>query len=196
MDAEIGKNFQRGLKKQGMKFKLSTKVTSAKASGSGVRLTLEQAKGGKSEELECDVLLVAVGRKPYTEGLGLEEVGVELDERGRVKVGKGWETSVSGIYAIGDVIEGPMLAHKAEEEGVAVAEMLAGQPPFNGPTAQAILSAKRGHGEKILRGRLVQSVRELVSMRGARIQLRRSSGAFLGEALDQFAASFTSPLPV
>jgi len=128
MDAEIGKNFQRGLKKQGMKFKLSTKVTSAKASGSGVRLTLEQAKGGKSEELECDVLLVAVGRKPYTEGLGLEEVGVELDERGRVKVGKGWETSVSGIYAIGDVIEGPMLAHKAEEEGVAVAEMLAGQP--------------------------------------------------------------------
>ncbi|HLW28326.1 MAG TPA: dihydrolipoyl dehydrogenase [Kiloniellales bacterium] len=128
MDGEIAKTFQRVLKKQGMKFKLSTKVTSATKEGSSVKLTLEQAKSGKTENLECDVLLIAVGRKPFTQGLGLEEVGVALDERGRVKVDEGYQTSVSGIYAIGDVIEGPMLAHKAEEEGVAVAEMLAGLP--------------------------------------------------------------------
>lgn len=126
MDGEIAKTFQRVLRKQGMKFKLGSKVTAAEIGDSGVTLTLEPAKGGDAQEMECDAVLVAIGRKPYTEGLGLEDVGVELDERGRVKVDKSYQTNVQGIYAIGDVIEGPMLAHKAEEEGVAVAEMLAG----------------------------------------------------------------------
>ena len=127
MDREIGKQFQKILGRQGMEFKLSTKVTGAKTAKSGVTLTVEPAKGGDSEEIKADVVLVAIGRKPYTEGLGLEEVGVALDDRGRVEVDGRYKTSVDGIYAIGDVIPGPMLAHKAEEEGVAVAEMLAGQ---------------------------------------------------------------------
>ncbi|MDF2095742.1 dihydrolipoyl dehydrogenase [Aquibaculum arenosum] len=128
MDGEIAKTFQRVLKKQGMTFKLATKVTGAKTKRSGVTLTMEPAKGGEAENLDCDVVLVAVGRKPYVEGLGLEEVGVELDERGRVKVDGSYRTNVEGIHAIGDVIPGPMLAHKAEEEGAALAEILAGQP--------------------------------------------------------------------
>jgi len=128
MDGEIGKTFQRILKKQGMTFRLSTKVTGAKTTKSGVELTLEPAKGGEAETLACDVVLVAIGRKPYVEGLGLEGAGVKLDERGRIAVDARFRTSAEGIYAIGDVIPGPMLAHKAEEEGVALAEMLAGQP--------------------------------------------------------------------
>ena len=127
MDHEIGKQFQKILGRQGMEFKLSTKVTGAKTAKSGVTLTVEPAKGGDSEEIKADVVLVAIGRKPYTQGLGLEEAGVALDERGRVKVDDHYKTSVDGIYAIGDVIAGPMLAHKAEEEGVALAEMLAGE---------------------------------------------------------------------
>ncbi|MEX0923602.1 MAG: dihydrolipoyl dehydrogenase [Rhodovibrionaceae bacterium] len=127
MDHEIGKQFQKILGRQGMEFKLSTKVTGAKTTKTGVTLTVEPAKGGDSEQIDCDVVLVAIGRKPFTEGLGLKEAGVELDDRGRVKVDKGYKTSVEGIYAIGDVIEGPMLAHKAEEEGIALAENLAGQ---------------------------------------------------------------------
>jgi dihydrolipoamide dehydrogenase len=127
MDQEIGKQFQKILGRQGMEFKLSTKVTGAKKAKTGVTLTVEPAKGGDSEEIKCDVVLVAIGRKPYTEGLGLEDVGVKLDDRGRIEVDGHYKTSVDGIYAIGDVIPGPMLAHKAEEEGVALAEMLAGQ---------------------------------------------------------------------
>ena len=128
MDQEVGKAFKRVLEKQGMEFKLSTKVASAQKGKSGVKLKLEPAKGeGKSEEMQADVVLVSIGRKPYTEGLGLEDAGVETDDKGRVKVDDHWRTNVDGIYAIGDVIAGPMLAHKAEEEGVAVAEMLAGQ---------------------------------------------------------------------
>ena len=126
-DQEIGKQFQKILGRQGMEFKLSTKVTGAKTAKSGVTLTVEPAKGGDSEEIKCDVVLVAIGRKPYTEGLGLEEAGVKLDDRGRVEVDGRFKTSADGIYAIGDVIAGPMLAHKAEEEGVALAEMLAGE---------------------------------------------------------------------
>ncbi|MEX2630924.1 MAG: dihydrolipoyl dehydrogenase [Tistlia sp.] len=130
MDGEIGKQFQRILGRQGMSFKLSTKVTGAKATKSGVKLTVEPAgkdsKGGP-ETLECDAVLVAIGRKPYLEGLGLEEAGVALDERGRIAVDEHLATNVEGIYAIGDAIPGPMLAHKAEEEGVAVAEHLAGE---------------------------------------------------------------------
>ncbi len=127
MDAEIAKQFHRALEKQGMNFKLSTKVTGAEMKGQSVALALEPAAGGKKEVLGCDVALVSIGRRPFTAGLGLENVGIKVDERGRVPVGDHFETSVPGIYAIGDVIRGAMLAHKAEDEGVAVAEILAGQ---------------------------------------------------------------------
>ena len=127
MDGELAKHFQRVLSKQGLEFRLGTKVTSAVKSGGAVTLTLEPAKGGPAETLEADAVLVAIGRRPYVEGLGLETVGVTLDERGRIKTDDHFATSVPGIYAIGDVIAGPMLAHKAEEEGIAVVELLAGQ---------------------------------------------------------------------
>lgn len=126
MDVDIRKVMQRSLEKQGLKFRLASKVTAAKTSKAGVALTVEPKEGGKGETLKADVVLVAIGRRPYTEGLGLDRVGVALDERGFVKVDKGFQTSVPGIYAIGDVIGGPMLAHKAEDEGVAVVEILAG----------------------------------------------------------------------
>lgn len=126
MDGEVGKQFQRILEKQGFEFKLGMKVVAADSKGKGVILTLEPAKGGEKQTLNADVVLVAIGRKAYSEGLGLENVGIKLDERGRVPV-KHFETSVKGIYAIGDVIAGPMLAHKAEDEGMAVAEIMAGQ---------------------------------------------------------------------
>ncbi len=127
MDTEIATAFQRILQKQGIKFRLATKVTGATAGADSVSLTVEPVKGGAAETLNADIVLVAIGRRPYTEGLGLEAVGVELDERKRVKVDAHWATNVPGIYAIGDVIAGPMLAHKAEDEGVALAEILAGQ---------------------------------------------------------------------
>jgi dihydrolipoamide dehydrogenase len=127
MDTEIGTQFQRILTKQGMTFKLGTKVTAAKSAKSKVTLTLEPAKGGDKEELVGDAVLVAIGRKPYIEGLGLDVAGVALDEKGRIKTDHHFQTNVPGIYAIGDVIAGPMLAHKAEEEGMALAEILAGQ---------------------------------------------------------------------
>jgi dihydrolipoyl dehydrogenase len=127
MDNEICRQFQRILEKQGVKFRLSTKVTAVEPVGKAVKATVAPAAGGNSEALTADVLLVAVGRVPYTEGLGLDAIGVRKDERGRVIVDPHYQTSVRGIYAIGDVIAGPMLAHKAEDEGVAVAEVLAGQ---------------------------------------------------------------------
>jgi dihydrolipoamide dehydrogenase len=127
MDNEVGQAFQRILGKQGFKFRLKTKVTGAIADDSGVTLTLEPAAGGTPETLRADVVLVAIGRRPHLEGLGLAEAGVALDERGRVKTDAHFATSVPGIWAIGDAIAGPMLAHKAEEEGVALAEQLAGQ---------------------------------------------------------------------
>jgi dihydrolipoamide dehydrogenase len=127
MDAEIAKTFQRVLTKQGMTFRLGTKVTAAKKAGAGVTLTLEPAAGGKSETLQADVVLVAIGRRPHTNGLGLESIGVAVDNKGRIPTDAHFRTNVAGVYAIGDVIAGPMLAHKAEEEGVAVAEILAGQ---------------------------------------------------------------------
>jgi dihydrolipoamide dehydrogenase len=129
MDGEVATQFQRILARQGLAFRLGTKVTGARKRNDGVTLTVEPAKGGKAEEITADVVLVAIGRRPYTEGLGLAEIGVELDERGRVKTTHGFATSVPGIWAIGDVIAGPMLAHKAEDEGVALAETLAGQHP-------------------------------------------------------------------
>ncbi len=129
MDGEISRQFQKTLEKQGLKFKLATKVTAAKPGKNGVELTMEPATGGASETLSADVVLVAVGRKPLTEKLGLEAVGVAKDAKGRITVDGHFQTNIAGIYAIGDVIAGPMLAHKAEEEGVAVAEMIAGQKP-------------------------------------------------------------------
>ncbi len=129
MDLEVGKAFERILAKQGIKTKLKTKVMGATKSKKGVTLKLEPAGGGAAEELTADVVLVAIGRRPYVAGLGLDKVGVALDERGRIKVDGHYATNVPGIYALGDVIAGPMLAHKAEEEGVALAEILAGQKP-------------------------------------------------------------------
>jgi dihydrolipoamide dehydrogenase len=127
MDGEVSKQFQRILEKQGFTFKLGTKVVSADSKGKNVTLTLEPAKGGEKETLSGDVVLVSIGRRPYTQGLGLEKVGIALDERGRIPVNNHFETSFPGIYAIGDVIAGPMLAHKAEDEGMAAAECMAGQ---------------------------------------------------------------------
>lgn len=127
MDNEIAKETQKILAKQGLTFKLGAKVTSAKAHAKGVDLTVEPASGGAAEKLSADIVLVAVGRKPYTDGLGLQEAGVALDERGRIQTDGHFATTVAGIYAIGDVIVGPMLAHKAEDEGVVLAEMIAGQ---------------------------------------------------------------------
>lgn len=127
MDGEVRKEALKIFKKQGLEFKLSSKVTGAKTSPKGVELSVEPAAGGDAETLKADVVLMAIGRKPYVDGLGLENVGVALDDRGRIKTDEFFETSVEGIYAIGDVIVGPMLAHKAEDEGVILAEMLAGQ---------------------------------------------------------------------
>ncbi|MCV6545697.1 MAG: dihydrolipoyl dehydrogenase [Cohaesibacter sp.] len=127
MDGEIVKNAQRMFKKQGFAFKLGSKVTGVEKSDAGLKVSVEAVKSGKTEELEADVVLVAIGRRPYTDGLGLDGVGVQLDDRGRVVTDGHFKSSVDGIYAIGDVIEGPMLAHKAEDDGVALAEILAGQ---------------------------------------------------------------------
>jgi dihydrolipoamide dehydrogenase len=126
-DGEIAKQFERVLTKQGFKFKLGAKVTGAVKTDAGVTLTVEPAKGGPAETIAADVVLLAIGRRAYTEGLGLSAVGVATDARGRVITDGHFATNVPGIYAIGDVIAGPMLAHKAEDEGVALAEMLAGQ---------------------------------------------------------------------
>jgi dihydrolipoamide dehydrogenase len=127
MDGEVAKQFQRILEKQGFAFKLGAKVTGVDTSGKTLIAQIEPAAGGKSETLEADVVLVCIGRVPYTEGLGLKEAGIALDNRGRVQIDAHFSTSVKGVYAIGDVVAGPMLAHKAEDEGVAVAEILAGQ---------------------------------------------------------------------
>jgi dihydrolipoamide dehydrogenase len=127
MDAELAKQTQRILKKQGLDIGLSRKVTGAKTGKAGVTLTVEPVKGGEAEEVKADVVLVAIGRRPYTEGLGLEALGVERDNRGVIRVDERFQTTVPGIYAIGDCVPGPMLAHKAEDEGVICAEMMAGQ---------------------------------------------------------------------
>jgi dihydrolipoamide dehydrogenase len=128
MDSEVARNFQRMLQKQGLEFKLSSKVAGVEKREDGsLSVHIEPAQGGERETLEADVVLVAIGRRPNTEGLGLDIAGVALDERGRVRVDAHYQTSVEGIYAVGDVIAGPMLAHKAEDEGIAVAEIIAGQ---------------------------------------------------------------------
>jgi dihydrolipoamide dehydrogenase len=127
MDGEVARQFQRILEKQGMTFKLASKVTAVDSKGKTLKASVEPAAGGKAESIEADVVLVAVGRVPFTEGLGLKEAGVELDERGRVKIDDHFQTNVKGIFAIGDVVRGAMLAHKGEDEGIAVAELIAGK---------------------------------------------------------------------
>jgi dihydrolipoamide dehydrogenase len=126
-DEEVAKQLQRVLARQGIKFRMSTKVTSAVAGDDGVTLTVEPVKGGAPAELKADIALLAVGRRAYTDKLGLADLGIATDERGRVKTDSHYATNIPGIYAIGDVIAGPMLAHKGEDEGVAIAEILAGQ---------------------------------------------------------------------
>ena len=126
MDGELAKTLQRVLKKQGLTFRLGAKVTGAKNGGAGVTLTLEPAKGGEPETLQADVVLVSIGRRPYTEGLGLEKAGIKPDNRGFIPVDENFQTAVPGIFAIGDVIAGPMLAHKASEDGVVCVERMAG----------------------------------------------------------------------
>ena len=126
-DGEVAKQFERILARQGIKFRLSSRVTGARVGNDGVTLTVEPASGGSADEVKADVVLLAIGRRPFTDGLGLAEAGVALDDRGRVRTDGHFATNVPGIYAIGDVIAGPMLAHKAEDEGVALAEHLAGK---------------------------------------------------------------------
>ncbi len=127
MDMEVTKQFQRMLKKQGFDFKLGTKVTRIEKTDEGLRATIEPATGGEAQVIECDIALVAIGRMAYTQGLGLDVVGIKTDQRGRIETDEHYQTSVKSIYAIGDVIKGPMLAHKAEDEGIAIAEILAGK---------------------------------------------------------------------
>ncbi len=126
IDGEVAKLMQRTLEKQGLVFHLGHKLTKVEKSGAGVKATIEPAAGGEAKRIDADIVLVAIGRRPFTEGLGLDALGVKT-ERGQVVVDAHYATSITGIYAIGDVIRGPMLAHKAEDEGVALAELLAGQ---------------------------------------------------------------------
>ena len=127
LDGEVAKNFQRILTKQGMTFKLSSKVVGVERKNGALQVAIEPAAGGARETIETDIVLSSIGRRPYTEGLGLDKVGLKVDNKGRVPVDKHYATATPGIYAIGDVIEGPMLAHKAEDEAVAVAEIISGQ---------------------------------------------------------------------
>tara|TARA_Y100001954_G_C15740405_1_gene568070 strand:- start:473 stop:1312 length:840 start_codon:yes stop_codon:yes gene_type:complete len=127
MDAEVAKHFQRILTKQGFKFLLGTKVLGANTNKSKALLRLASVSKNEESEIECDTVLLSVGRRPYTKGLGLEKIGIELDAKGLIVVDESFQTAVSGVYAIGDCIRGAMLAHKAEEEGTIVAEILAGQ---------------------------------------------------------------------
>ncbi|MDE2350793.1 MAG: dihydrolipoyl dehydrogenase, partial [Alphaproteobacteria bacterium] len=127
LDGETGKQFQRILSRQGMKFQLSTKVVGVEKTGEGLRATLEPAAGGTQSTLDCDVMLVSIGRRPFTAGLGLEDAGVKLDAKGRIATDAHFKTNVEGIWAIGDVREGAMLAHKAEDEAVACIELIAGK---------------------------------------------------------------------
>ena len=129
MDTDIRKDFKKILAKQGMQFRMGQKVTAATVKRNKVEMTVEPANGGETEKVTADVVLVAVGRRPYIAGLGLETVGATVDQRGFIKVDHSYQTSVAGIFAIGDVIKGPMLAHKAEEDGVVAVERMAGQMP-------------------------------------------------------------------
>ncbi|MEK7343859.1 MAG: dihydrolipoyl dehydrogenase [Pseudomonadota bacterium] len=126
MDGEVRKEANKVFKKQGFEYKLGTKVTSAEVVGEGVKLTVEPAAGGEAETIEADVVLVSIGRRPNTEGLGLDKIGLDVNQRGQIEIDHDFATKVPGVWAIGDVVPGPMLAHKAEDEGIAVAENIAG----------------------------------------------------------------------
>jgi dihydrolipoamide dehydrogenase len=126
MDGEVRKEANKIFKKQGFEYKLGTKVTSAEVAGEGVKLTVEPAAGGEAETIEADVVLVSIGRRPNTEGLGLDKIGLAVNQRGQIEIDHDFATKVPGVWAIGDVVPGPMLAHKAEDEGIAVAENIAG----------------------------------------------------------------------
>ncbi|MEA3390481.1 dihydrolipoyl dehydrogenase [Sphingobium sp. CCH11-B1] len=126
MDGEVRKEANKIFKKQGFEYKLGTKVTSAEVVGEGVKLTVEPAAGGEAETIEADVVLVSIGRRPNTEGLGLDKIGLAVNQRGQIEIDHDFATKVPGVWAIGDVVPGPMLAHKAEDEGIAVAENIAG----------------------------------------------------------------------
>ena len=126
MDGEVRKEANKIFKKQGFEYKLGTKVTSAEIVGEGVKLTVEPAAGGEAETIEADVVLVSIGRRPNTEGLGLDKIGLEVNQRGQIEIDHDFDTKAPGVWAIGDVVPGPMLAHKAEDEGIAVAENIAG----------------------------------------------------------------------
>jgi len=129
IDGEAAKNFQRILTKQGLKFKLNTKVVGARKEGSRILVSVEDVKDpSKKEEIDCEVLLVSVGRRPYTENLGLEELGITKDEKGRIPVNERFQTVIPNVFAIGDCIHGPMLAHKAEDEGIVCVEGMTGMP--------------------------------------------------------------------
>ena len=127
MDAEVQKTFQRTLKKQGLKFVMGAAVQSVERLKTKAKVNYQRRKDGSAQQIDVDVVLVATGRKPFTDGLGLADLGIEISERGQIKTDAQWRTSVSGIYAIGDAIDGPMLAHKAEDEGIAAAEVIAGR---------------------------------------------------------------------
>ena len=127
MDGEVARQMARALARQGMTFRTGTGVAGVERLGDSLRVEVQPARGGATETIDCDIVLVAVGRRPFTDGLGLEEVGAQRDERGFIVVDRRFETSVNGIFAIGDAIPGPMLAHKAEEEGIAAVELMAGQ---------------------------------------------------------------------
>ena len=127
IDDEVTRLFHRALARQGLKFQLGSKVARAEVSGAGVKLSVEPARGGPAQALEADIVMVCVGRRPYVEGIGLDKAGVKLSPRGRIEVDARFQTSVPGIFAIGDVIDGPMLAHKASEDGIACVETIAGQ---------------------------------------------------------------------
>ena len=149
MDAEVSKQFQRILSRQGFAFKLKTKVIAAKATAKGVSLTVEPAAGGAAETIACDVVLVSIGRRAFTDGLGLEAVGVVLDEHGRVMTDDHLRSNVESIFAIGDVAAGPMLAHKAEDEGMAAAETIAGQAGHvNYETIPGVVYTWPGSGQR------------------------------------------------
>jgi dihydrolipoamide dehydrogenase len=186
MDSDVAKSFQKILTKQGMTFKLASKVTGITKDASGCTVTIEPAAGGVVETAFADVVLVCIGRVPYTEGLGLETAGVALDAKKRVVVDAHFMTNVPGIYAIGDVIAGPMLAHKAEDEGVAVAEILAGQPghvnyeviPNVIYTAPEVASVGKSEDELKMAG-IAYNVGKFPFMANGRAKVNRTTDGFV-----------------
>ena len=185
MDSDISTGFKKILEKQGFDFKLATKVLKAEVSGKTVKVQTESVDGNKKETIEGDVVLLAAGRKPYTSGLGLDKIGLNTDKYGRIEVDHRYETKVPGVYAIGDVIAGPMLAHKAEEEGVALAEILAGQKPHvNYDTIPGVIYT---HPEVAAVGKTEQQLKaENISYKAGKFPLLANSRARINDETDGF----------